>query len=141
MPKFFLFEEDDVSLLSGNNALWLDFAGRLTEANNGQGTAQTIKVTLAAFYTPPYPWQSENLPCPEITKQGGWTPPTAQQRPTSGASAEQQMLGESQSLIGHLLCQGRDTPTELMACGLCKTGHTFALETHSLHMSMTNAGS
>jgi len=52
MPKFFLFEEDDVSLLSGNNALWLDFAGRLVEANNGQGIAQTIKVTLAAFHSP-----------------------------------------------------------------------------------------
>ncbi len=44
MPKFFLFEEDDVSLLSGNNARWLDFADRLLEANNGIGMAQTIKV-------------------------------------------------------------------------------------------------
>ena len=46
MPKFFLFEEDDVSLLTGNNARWLDFAGRLSEANNGIGMAQTIKVML-----------------------------------------------------------------------------------------------
>lgn len=44
MPKFFLFEEDDVSLLMGNNDRWLDFANRLQEANNGQGVAQTIKV-------------------------------------------------------------------------------------------------
>lgn len=46
MPKFFLFEEDDVSLLTGNNARWLDFAGRLSEANNGIGMAQTIKVRM-----------------------------------------------------------------------------------------------
>lgn len=76
MPKFFLFEEDDVSLLSGNNALWLDFAARLVEANNGQGVAQTMKVPLAAFHTAPYLEKSENLPCSEITMQDGWTLPT-----------------------------------------------------------------
>ena len=46
MPKFFLFEEDDVSLLTNNNDRWLDFAGRLSEANNGIGMAQTIKVRM-----------------------------------------------------------------------------------------------
>lgn len=43
MPKFFIFEEDDVSLLTGTNR-WMDFANRLAEANNGLGVAQTIKV-------------------------------------------------------------------------------------------------
>lgn len=43
MPKFFIFEEDDVSLLLGNNR-WLDFADRLREANNGVGNSTVIAV-------------------------------------------------------------------------------------------------
>ena len=50
MPKFFLWEEDDVSLLSGSNARWLDFADRLSVANNGYGMAQTIKVRTLPFF-------------------------------------------------------------------------------------------
>lgn len=55
MPKFFLFEVDDVSLLSGNNARWLDFADRLSEANNGIGMAQTIKVRTHSLLLPRVP--------------------------------------------------------------------------------------
>lgn len=40
-PKFFIFEQDDVSLLLGTNR-WLDFAARLSD---GVGPAAVIKVT------------------------------------------------------------------------------------------------
>ena len=43
MPKVFIFEEDDVSLLIGKNR-WLDFAARLREANNGIGNSTVIAV-------------------------------------------------------------------------------------------------
>ena len=40
-PKFFIFEQDDVSLLLGTNR-WLDFAARLQD---GAGLATVITVT------------------------------------------------------------------------------------------------
>lgn len=40
MPKYFIFEQDDVSLLLGTNR-WLDFATRLSD---GVGPASVIKV-------------------------------------------------------------------------------------------------
>ncbi len=40
-PKFFIFEQDDVSLLLGTNR-WLDFAARLQD---GAGPAAVIRVT------------------------------------------------------------------------------------------------
>ena len=42
-PKFYIFEQDDVSLLIGSNH-WLDFAARLSDACNGAvcGTAATV---------------------------------------------------------------------------------------------------